>query len=162
MLGCPIFGETQAIARTAMQQIFEQYAARERTPALNAIAILLVGVATTFAVYGVMIGIGAIPFTRGAWLIGSDIAIMGPAAFFMAALAYIIAAFGIWKLNVVGWWISLLVLLFGFVQEIPTISIAVGDQRYLSMVLSGVRIVLRVAIASYLLREDVRELFRSK
>jgi uncharacterized membrane protein (DUF2068 family) len=78
---------------------------------------------------------------------------MGPAPYFLYALLLAISAWGVWKAK--NWARRALVLIcgVGVALIVPQISSAVVDERWVAMSVDGFQILLRVAIASYLLRE---------
>lgn len=133
--------------------------ASEARQGVVAIAALMIGIALVLGLYTVLLFLHAVPLTSAAWLVGVEVATLGPVILALHAAAFALAAFGIWKQKRWARWLTLALMAWGFVQEIPAISMAVADERYLRMLRAGVGIIVRVAVCWYLLQEHVRESF---
>lgn len=86
-------------------------------------------------------------------LLGSGLEVMGPAPFFLYAILLVAGAWGMLRARNWGRRLMIVICAVGVVLLVPHISSAVIDERWLAMSLDGLQILLRVAIASYLLRE---------
>ena len=129
-------------------------AAKHERPALIAPIALLAGTyAAVLCVCGVLVLVGRMWMRAGAQLLGSGLEVMGPAPYFLYAVALSFAAWGIWSAK--NWARRLLIVTcgIGVVLVVPHISSAVVDERWSAMSFDGIQILVRVAIASYLLRE---------
>ena len=126
---------------------------RERPALIAPIAALAMGYALLLCVSGVLSVMGRMSMRVGAQLVGSGLEVMGPAPYFLYALALALGAWGLWGAK--NWGRRLLIGLcaLGVFLLTPHISSAVMDERYLAMSLDGVQILARVAVASYLWRE---------
>lgn len=111
------------------------------------------------AAYAALLATGRIPFISAAWLVSGDVARMGPAAMLAFAAVHTIAAWGLFRFRRWGRWFALALLGWGFVQEIPTISMAVADGRIVGTMRSGALIIARVVLVWYLSQDEVRESF---
>lgn len=141
-----------------MQRLL-QTATHERSSGVGAVSVLFGVFAALAVVYAALLAAGRIPFTSAAWLVSGDMARMGPAALLVFAAVHAFAAWGLFRFRRWGRWLALALLGWGFVQEIPTISMAAADGRILAILRSGTMIIVRVAIAWFLSQEDVRESF---
>ncbi len=89
----------------------------------------------------------------GVQLLGSGLEVMGPAPYFLYAIALVVGGWGLLRgKNWARRWI-IVVSAVGVVLLVPHISSAVIDERWIAMSVDGTQILIRVAIASYLLRE---------
>ena len=74
----------------------------------------------------------------GAQLLGSGLEVMGPAPYFIYAIALALGAFGLWRAKNWGRRLLIVACAFGVFLLVPHISSAVMDERYLAMSLDGV------------------------
>ena len=126
---------------------------RQRPALIVPIIVMACVYAITLCVCGVLSLSGNMPMRIGAQLLGSGLEVMGPAPYFLYALAVAIGTFGIWSARNWGRRLLIAVCALGIFLLVPHISSAVMDERYLAMSLDGAQILIRVAIASYLWRE---------
>lgn len=103
--------------------------------------------------------VGVVPLATGASLLGGGLEILGPVAFLLYGLATGTAGFGLLHLRNWARWLTILILLFGVVQIVPGISMAVADGRILAIAREGLQIIVRTAALWYLCQEPVRDLF---
>ena len=89
----------------------------------------------------------------GAQLLGSGLEVMGPTPYFLYALLLAFSAWGVWRAKNLARRLLILICGIGVVLIVPRISSAVVDERWVAMSIDGLQILVRVAIASYLLRE---------
>lgn len=122
-----------------------------------AIALVFFAIAVMFAAYAVLLHFARISFTSAAWLAGEDIAIMGPAALFVAALLYSVCGAGLLKRRRWARWAAVVLLGFGLVEQIPSISTM--SWTWWPVVRELALVCVRVGVIRYLFREDVREAF---
>lgn len=117
------------------------------------IAIVALVYAMLLCVCGVLSIVGQMSMAVGAQLLGSGLEVMGPTPYFIYAVALGVGAWGTWKARNWGRRLFILICGIGVVLLVPHISSAVVDERWVAMALDGLQILVRVAIASYLLRE---------
>ena len=117
------------------------------------IAILAFAHALTLAVCGGFSLAGLMSMRIGSQLVGSGLETMGPAPYFLYALALGISAWGLMRAKNWARRVLIVVCAVGVILLVPHISSAVMDERYLAMSLDGAQILVRIAIASYLWRE---------
>ena len=89
----------------------------------------------------------------GVQLLGSGLEIMGPAPYFLYAIALVVGAIGLLRGKNWGRRLMIVISATGVVLLVPHISAAVMDERWIAMSGDGMQILVRVAIASYLFRE---------
>lgn len=117
------------------------------------IAILAFAYALTLLVCGGFSFAGLMSMRVGSQLLGSGMETMGPAPYFIYALAVGVGAWGLMRGKNWGRRLLIVVCAGGVILLVPHISSAVMDERYPAMSLDGTQILVRVAIASYLWRE---------
>jgi hypothetical protein len=123
------------------------------------LAQLFFVMAAVIVIYGLMITVHAISFTRARWLIGMDAAQMGPAIFAVATAVYVACGVGLLRVSRWGRWLAIAILLWGLVQQVPAVSAAVAESHVAAVVREGLLFIVRVACLRYLFLEDVREAF---
>jgi hypothetical protein len=141
-----------------VRRLFGNEPGEEEAPrGIIALALLFFALAALFVVYALLLHFAVVSFTSAAWLAGEDVAIMGPVALFVGALAY--SGCGAGLLERRGWarWGAVVLLGFGLVEQVPSISSMSWTwwpaTRELALVCA------RVGVLRYLFREDVREAF---
>lgn len=132
---------------------------RERPALIVPIAALAFAYALLLCVCGGLSYAGRMSMHVGAQLLGSGLEVMGPTPYFLYAFALAIGGWGL--LRAKNWARRLVIVIcaVGVALLVTHISSAVIDQRWFAMSVDGMQILVRVAIASYLLREA--EWFRS-
>lgn len=133
---------------------------RERPRGIVAIAYAMLFVAGLNMVFAALIGAHVLPFTAASWLVGLDMAQMGPVLFLLNAAADASAGVGLLRKQRWARRLTVALMAFGFLQEVPAISTAVADGRVWGVAKSGAGIIVRVVIVWYLSQEPVREWFR--
>lgn len=105
-----------------------------------------------------LVGVGAAPFTTGAWLLGGT-ETMGPGIYVIVALVAV--AIGTGLLFMKGWARHLASVAVGvvFVLTIPTISSAVAYSQTAIIAREGLKIIVCVALFRYLNVGDTAETF---
>jgi hypothetical protein len=126
---------------------------RERPALLIPIAVIVFVYTLLLCVCGVLSFAGQMPMRVGAQLLGSGLEVMGPAPYFLYAIALALGGWGLLRAKNWGRRLVIVVCAVGVLMLVPHISSAVMDERYAAMTLDGAQILLRVAIASYLWRE---------
>ena len=96
---------------------------------------------------------GKMSMRAGVQLLGSGLEVMGPTPYFLYALVLIVGAWGLLRAKNWGRRLMIVICAVGVVLLVPHISSAVIDERWVAMSVDGLQILLRVAVASYLLRE---------
>lgn len=127
--------------------------ARERPALIAPIAWLAFVYALVLCVCGVLNFLGNMPMRISVQLLGSGLEVMGPTPFFLYAIVLATAGGGLLRAKNWGRRLMIVVCAVGVVLLVPHISSAVIDERWFAMSVDGAQILLRVAIASYLLRE---------
>jgi hypothetical protein len=145
-----------------MRSISEKNEAVERPRGVVLIAWVFFALAALMIVYGVLLAASVIAFTRAAWVIGIEAAQLGPGVFAVGAAVYV--ACGMGMLRVWKWarWLAILLLVAGLAQQVPTVSAAVAEFHFVSLLREGVLFIGRVVCLRYLFQADVRELFESR
>jgi hypothetical protein len=114
-------------------------------------------VATAYAIFLAICGVlsitGRMSMHLGAQLLGSGLEVMGPTPYFLYAIDLLLAAWGLLGRKNWGRRLMIVICAVGVALTVPHISSAVMDERWIAMILDGVQILVRVAIASYLFRE---------
>ena len=100
--------------------------------------------------------------TRGAWVVGGGLEILGPGIFALYALVNLVCAFGLWRMHKWALRISSLLLLYGLIQVTPAISAAVAESRIPAIISEGAQILVRAAALWYLWQEPTRDAFGQK
>jgi hypothetical protein len=134
------------------QQLLQQEP-RERPALIVPIAFTAFAYATVLCVCGVLSIAGRMSLHLGAELLGSGLEVMGPAPYFFYAIALVVGASGLLRAKNWGRRVIIALCAVGVFLTVPHISSAVMDERWLAMSFDGLQILLRVAVASYLLRE---------
>ncbi len=126
---------------------------RERPALIVPIAVMAFAYASVVCVCGVLSLLGQMPMRFGVQLIGSGLEVMGPVPYFLIAFLFASVAWGLLRARQWARRLMILACGVGVVLLVIPISSAVMDERWLAMSADGAQILLRVAIASYLLRE---------
>ncbi len=125
----------------------------QRPALIVPVAILALACTLVYVVGGLLSLAGRMSMHVGAQLLGTGLEVMGPAPYFLYAIALGSGGVGLMRRQN---WARLLVIVVcgaGIVFLVPHISSAVIDERYTAMSWDGLQILVRVAIASYLWRE---------
>jgi hypothetical protein len=131
-----------------------------RPKGVIAIAVASLCVGTHLAIAGGLLAAGAISFSWGAyWLGGLETA--GPAAFWLAAIIFIVNGAGLLALKNWARRLTLLLAMAGIAVAVPGISSAVIDVQPLRIAREGVGIIARAAVLWYLFQQDVEMVFIS-
>jgi hypothetical protein len=136
-----------------MTQQLLSTATRERPTLIAPIAYVATAHAAFLAICGVLSIAGRTSMHLGAQLLGSGLEVMGPTPYFLYAIVLVLAAWGLLRRKNWGRRLMIVICTVGVALTVPHISSAVMDERWIAMILDGVQILLRVAIASYLFRE---------
>lgn len=136
-----------------MTQQLLSTAPRERPSLLAPVAYLAIAYALFLATCGVLSIAGRMSMRLGAQLLGSGLEVMGPTPYFLYAFALLLTAWGLLRRRNWGRRLMIVICAVGVALAVPHISSAVIDQRYVAMSIDGLQILVRVAIATYLLRE---------
>lgn len=131
----------------------------ERPRGVVFIAALAFCFAAASAAIAVLYLAGVVPLATGAPLLGGGLEILGPGAFAIYAVTTAIAGIGLLQLRNWARRIAILILLFGLVQTVPSISMAVADGRIVAIARDGLQIIIRTAVLWYLYQEPVRDAF---
>ena len=143
-----------------MTLIFEQQPRSEERPAgITFVAALLFAYACAASVYAVLIATGNIAMSRGAWVVGGGLEILGPGIFALYAVVHFVTAFFLWRMKKWAQRVASLLLVYGLVQVTPAISSAVADSRVFAIAREGMQIIWRVVALWYLWQEPIRESF---
>lgn len=126
----------------------------ERPRSITLVALLFAAFAALAAFYGACITAAVMPFNSGAWVVGEDIALRGWLGYILSALAYAVAAAGLWQQWKWARWLGVVLLAFGLLPAVPGISAAVVDVRISGIALWGSLIVLRSAALYVLMRTE--------
>jgi hypothetical protein len=134
------------------QQLLQQDP-RERPALIAPIALIAFAYAIVLLVGGALSIAGRMSLHLGAESLGSGLEVMGPPPYFLYAIALATGASGLSRAK--NWARRVIIVLCaaGVFLTVPHISSAVMDERWLAMSFDGLQILLRVAVASYLLRE---------
>lgn len=96
--------------------------------------------------------------TSGAPLLfGLELA--GPYMFLLVALVGALLAWGLWRMNRWARWGAIATALVGVVMLVPSVSAAAISIQPLSLLRSGLGVIVRVAVVWYLFQEPVVERF---
>lgn len=136
-----------------MTQQLLQEDSRERPVLIVPIAVIALAYAIVLFVSGVLSIAGRMSLHLGAELLGSGLEVMGPTPYFLYAIALVVGASGLLRAKNWGRRVIIALCAVGVFLTVPHISSAVMDERWLAMSFDGLQILLRVALASYLLRE---------
>jgi len=142
-----------------MLTLFANSPVAERPRGVLLIAGLALLVATASTLLALLNVSDVVPLASGASLLGAGLEILGPGVFLIYALVTAAAGIGLLQLRNWARWLAILLLLFGLVQTVPAISMAVADGRILAIARSGLQIIVRTAAVWYLCQEPVREVF---
>ena len=136
-----------------MTQVLLTNVKHERPALIAPIVVLAFAYAVLLCVCGVLSILGQMSMRVGAQLLGSGLEVMGPTPYLIYSVALGVGGWGTMRAR--NWARRLLILIcsIGVVLLVPHISSAVVDERWAAMALDGLQILVRVAIASYLLRE---------
>jgi hypothetical protein len=126
---------------------------RERPSLLAPIAYLALAYALFLVACGVLSTVGRMSMHLGAQLLGSGLEVMGPTPFFLYGVALVLTGWGLLRRRNWGRRLMILICAVGVALSVPHISSAVIDEQYAAMSVDGLQILVRVAIATYLLRE---------
>jgi hypothetical protein len=126
---------------------------RQRPGLIVPIAVLAFAYALVLCACGGLSFAGRMSMRVAAQLLGSGLEVMGPAPYFLYAVALLLGTWGLLRAKNWGRRLLIVVCAVGVVLLVPHISSAVMDERYATMSFDGVQILVRVAIASYLFRE---------
>ncbi len=134
----------------------------KRPIGITVIALLLLLYAMFFGLFAVLIACGVVAMSRGAWIVGGGLEILGWGIFAISAIVHFLCAMGLrlrqrWALRIAS-----LVLLYGLVQVTPAISSAVADGRLIAIAREGLQIIWRVVALWYLWQEPTRNAFERK
>jgi Na+-transporting NADH:ubiquinone oxidoreductase subunit NqrB len=123
-----------------------------------ACALLFWAVGAYLLATALLVGVGAAPFTTGAWLLGG-METMGPGIYVIVALVAITIGAGL--LYTQNWARHLASVAAGvvFVLTIPTISSAVAYSRTPAIVREGLKIIVCVVLFRYLTLRETTEAF---
>lgn len=133
-----------------------------RPAGVTLISVVLLLFALISAFYAALIGTGSIAMSRGAWVVGGGLEILGPGIFALYALVHLACAAGLWRMNKWALRLSSLLLLYGLVQVTPAISSAVAESRVPAIAREGAQILIRAAALWYLWQEPTRDAFDKK
>ena len=145
-----------------MRSIVETSNAVERPRGVVLLAWAFFALAALMIVYGVLLAASVIAFTRASWVIGIEAAQLGPAVFAVGAALYVACGVGMLRMWKWARWLAILLLVAGLAQEVPTVSAAVAEFHFVSLLREGVLFVGRVVCVRYLFQPEVRELFESR
>jgi hypothetical protein len=134
--------------------------AEGRLAGVTAIALTFTAYAMVAAIYALLLGLGRVAMSSGAWLIGGGLEIMGKWIFVVYAAVHAACGFGLWRMEKWALRLASLLLLWGLLQVTPAISSAVADSRVYAVVREGLQIVWRVVALRYLWSQTTRDSFR--
>lgn len=124
---------------------------------------LLAGVMFAYAaiavVYAVLLAIGTVAMSSGAWLIGGGLEIMGKWIFVLYAALHGAGAIGLLRLNKWALRLCSLMLLWGLIQVTPAITSAVADSRIYGIIREGAQILWRVVALRYVWMRSTKDRF---
>jgi hypothetical protein len=118
------------------------------------VALMLAAFAVLAMVYAAMVGVGAVAFNSGAWVVGEDVAIRGWFGYLLSAMVHGAASVGLWRQWRWARWAGVIVLAVGLLPAVPGVSAAVVDLRVGGIALWGTLIVLRTAALYVLMSTD--------
>lgn len=133
-----------------------------RPTGVTLISMSLFVFALIAALYAALIVSGSIAMSRGAWVVGGGLEILGPGIFAMYALVHLVCAIGLWRMHKWALRLSSLLLLYGLIQVTPAISSAVAATRIPAIAREGAQILVRAAALWYLWQEPTRDSFDKK
>lgn len=136
-----------------MTQQLLSTAPHERPSLIAPIAYLAFAYALFLVICGVLSILGEMSMHLGAQVLGSGLEVMGPTPYFVYAFALSLAAWALLRRKNWGRRLMIIICAVGVALAVPHISSAVIDERYTTMSLDGLQILVRVAIATYLFRE---------
>ena len=143
----------------AMRSIFESRETPVVPQGVRLLAWVFLLLAGLIGLYGYLLFASRIAFTKGSWLIGSDVAQMGPISFALAACLYATCGMGLQKRQRWARWLAILLLVAGLAEQVPTVSAAVAEFHWLAIGREALLFMTRVACLRYLFQEDVRDVF---
>jgi hypothetical protein len=142
-----------------MHSIFEKREMPVLPQGVRLLALVFLLLAGLIGLYGYLLSAGRIAFTKASWLIGSDIAQMGPIIFVVAAGLYATCGAGLLTRQRWARWLAIVLLVAGLAEQVPTVSAAVAEFHWLAIGREALLFVTRVACLRYLFQEDVRDGF---
>ena len=98
------------------------------------------------------------PLAWGRYIAG-DLAIMGPAVFFIAAIIYFAAGWGLLRLKNWARRLAIVVGVLGLYFLVPEVSSAAADLRIRALATGGLQVIVRVVVLLYLFQQRVGETF---
>ena len=131
----------------------------DRPAGVTAIIALCFVVAATSLTFAVLIAVGRVSLSSGAFLIGGGLEQLGPLAFILYAALLIILALALWQRRRWARRATILVAVAGIALAAPTISSAVMDSRLFGIAREGLQIIVRVMVVFYLSQEPVKDWF---
>lgn len=137
----------------------EEPAPAERPGGITLVAVVMLAYAFAAIVYAALIATGNVAMTRGAWVIGGGLEILGPGIFALYGVVHAACAIGLLRMHRWALRVCSLLLLYGLIQVTPAISSAVADGRILAIAREGTQILLRSAALWYLWQEPTRDAF---
>ena len=129
----------------------------DRPAGVKAIVALCLVSALTLLAFALLIVVGRIPLSSGAFLIGGGLEQSGPVAFLLYAALMILLAAALWR----RWrWARravIVVAVIGIAMAVPGLSSAVMDSRIVAIAREGLQIIIRVMVVYYLSQEPVKD-----
>ncbi len=134
----------------------------ERPPGVKAIAVLCALLALASLVFVVLLMAERVSLSSGALLLGGGLEQSGPFAFLLQATIAGLLSIGLWR----GWkWSRLATIAFaavGILLDVPAISSAVVDMRFLALARGALQTMARVMVIYYLTQDPVKLWFDTR
>ena len=130
-----------------------------RPAGVTAIVALSIVAALTSLAFALLMAMGRIALSSGAFLLGGGLEQLGPVAFLLYAALLLFLAISLWRRLRFARRATVLAAILGIALAVPAISSAVMDSRLFAIAREGLEIIVRVLIVFYLIQKPVKEWF---
>ncbi len=134
-------------------------AVRERPTVVTLLICISFASALLAAGLSVLLILGAVSLSSGAFLLGGGMEQLGPVAFVLYAIITAILGWGMLLRRQWARRFGIVLAVAGIAVAVPAISSAVVDGRAAAIAREGMQIIVRVVIVYWLVQEPVREWF---
>jgi hypothetical protein len=133
---------------------------RERPAMVTAIAVLFIVASAYLMLLGLLMLVrpGTVSMAAGSELLGG-LETWGPYMFLLAGTAGLMVAIGLIRMSNFARRAAALIAIAGVVLLVPRVSSAVVSVHFKTLAISGLGIMVRVIIASYLYQQPARQAF---
>ena len=129
--------------------------------------LLISGLAVVSAASGVfLLAVGtlrvadpdAVSLTSGMFLLG-ELVLRGPIVFLLAAIAFLVNAWGLWTLRPWARWASIFLTIAQAGLAMPRVASALAGSNAMTMLGASLAVILRVAVVGYLTQDATKHSF---